>query len=373
MAKKPLRIALAHEYLTRRGGAERVLHRIAGLYPDTPIYTLLKNDKIAKEDYKGHTVYESFLGKFPGFLRRRVKYLAPFCPTAAESIDLSKYDVVISSSNSFIKGVVTKPQTLHITYCHAPTNFAWDVFHDYVEDQKKGPLMSFGIKFLAHYIRQWDRQAADRVDYYIANSKLTQKRIKKFYRKDSEVIYPPVDTKRFKPQAKHDNYFLIVSQLTPYKKIDIAIQAFNRLNLPLVIVGDGADRKRLEKIAGENITFTGFLPDEDVVKYYENCRGFIFAGSDDFGIAPVEAMAAGKPVLALREGGALETIIEGETGEFFDAPIVELLADGVRRLIENESQYDVKNISKHASQFSQERFDKEFKKFVDSKIQQDLQ
>jgi len=361
------KIALVHEYLTRLGGAERVLKEIWKIYPEADIYTFLYNQKVSKV-FPKKRVHTSFLQKLPKFLRDRPKFLGFLYPTAIESFDLSKYDLVISSTNSFAKGVVINSNTKHISYCHAPTTFIWDEFYNYKKDQKKGWLTNFFISLLAHYLRQWDRQAADRVDVFIANSKTTQARIKKYYRKDSVLIYPPVDVDRIKPTKDNKGFFLIVSQLTPYKKIDIAIEAFNKLGLPLVIIGDGPDRKRLQKMSESNIKFKGFLTDSEIVEYYQNCKAFIFAGKDDFGIAPVEAMAAGKPVLAYRRGGATETVIEGVTGEFFDAPIVELLADGVRRIIENEDKYDPKIIRKRAEEFSTDIFVKSIKSLVEENV-----
>lgn len=365
--KQNPKIALVHEYLTRLGGAERVLKHFSEIYPKADIFTLLYNDSKVSQVFPKNKVKASFINSLPSILKRNVKFLAPLFPSAVESFDLSKYDLVISSSNSFSKGAITKPRALHICYCHAPSTFIWNAFHSYRKQQRKGRFGNFLILMLTHYLRQWDRQAADRVDYYIANSKLTQARIKKYYRQESVVIYPPVDVERLKPTKEHQDYFLIVSQLTQYKNIDLAIEAFNKLGLKLVIIGDGPERKRLEKLAGPNIELKGFLDDETTVEYYQNCKAFIFAGSDDFGIAPVEAMAAGKPVLALRAGGALETIIEGKTGEFFDAPIIELLADGVRRITENK--YDYKYISKHAQQFSTKRFINEIENYIKKTIE----
>lgn len=364
--KPELKVVLIHEYLTRLGGAERVLKYFSDMYAESDIYTLLYDEQKTGLVFPQDKVHASFVNNFPSWLKKRVKFLAPLLPSAIESFDVSKYDLILSSSNSFAKGVISKPQAIHICYCHAPSTFIWNAFHSYRKQQRKGSITNFIILMLTHYLRQWDRQAADRVDYFIANSQLTQSRIKKYYRRDSTVIYPPVDIERITPTQSHKDYFLIVSQLTPYKNIDIAIEAFNKIKQPLVIIGDGPERKRLMQLAGPNVEIKGFLEDEVVVEYYQNCRGFIFAGSDDFGIAPVEAMAAGKPVLALREGGALETIQEGKTGEFFDAPIVELLADGVRRII--EGNYDTHYIRKHAEQFSTQRFITEINTHINTVI-----
>jgi len=223
-------------------------------------------------------------------------------------------------------------------------------------------------KLLIHYIRMWDYVSSDRVDYFIANSKITQDRIKKFYKKDSVVIYPPVDIDAIIPQKEHKGYFLIVSQLTPYKRIDLAIQAFNKLGLPLIIIGHGPQRKELEKMAKENVKFLGFLPTEKIHLYYQNARAFIFPGKDDFGITAVEAMAAGKPVLAYRGGGTTETIIEGVTGEFFDELNPELLSEGIRRLCTNEKNYDHTKIGAHAEKFSRPRFEKEITEYIDGVV-----
>ena len=339
------------------------------LYPKAPIYTLLYDEKKMKRYFPEAKIRTSFLSKFPKFVRKKKKYLLPFLPTAAETFDLREFDIVISSSSSFTKGIITKPKTVHICYCHTPTRFLWDWYYNYLQENKVGKVKKIFLIPLLHYLRMWDKTAAERVDYFIANSENTARRIKKFYNKESEVIYPPVNMRhRSTPLVmtdKNKNYFLIVSRLTPYKKIDIAIEAFNKLELPLVIIGDGEDRKRLEKMAEKNIKFLGFQPEEKIAEYYQNCQAFIFPGEDDFGITPVEAMSFGKPVLAYRKGGALETIIEGETGEFFDDPIPEILADGVRRIKNNCGNYNTEKTKKQAGKFSEEGFERKMREFVE--------
>ena len=400
-SSKP-KIALVHDFLTYFGGAERVLMSLHKLYPKAPIYTLLYDEKKMKRYFPEAKIRTSFINKFPKFIRKRKKYLLPFLPTAAETFDLRDFDIVISSSSSFVKGIITKPKTVHISYCHTPTRFLWDWHYNYLKENKIGKVKKIFLIPLLHYLRMWDKTAAERVNYFIANSENTAKRIKKFYNRESEVIYPPVNTRwlhspngaerseamepvaqkgsiglsplwsqRLTPQPPlsgglyQDNYFLIVSRLTPYKKIDIAIEAFNKLELPLIIIGDGEDRKRLEKMAEKNIKFLGFQPEEKIAEYYQNCQAFIFPGEDDFGITPVEAMSFGKPVLAYRKGGALETIIEGETGEFFDDPIPEILADGIRRIKNNCASYNPEKIKERARKFSREEFERKMRKFVD--------
>ena len=386
------------------------MQTLCEIFPEAPIYTLLYDQKKMEKFFPKEKIRTSFLQKFPKFLRNHYKYLLPLLPLAPETFDLRDFDVIVSSSSSFAKGIVPRVNTIHICYCHNPMRFVWDYSHLYLRDQKKSFFTPF-MRMVLHFLRIWDRNAAQRVDYFIANSKATQKRIRKYYRRESIVIYPPVfgQSERARkvtfgerssrpsearlrsgdpacsprlgagnharkqcltsPKATfprpEEEYFLIVSQLTPYKKIDIAVAAFNKLKLTLVIIGEGPERKRLEKMAKSNIKFLGWQPDEILWQYYQNCTAFIFPGEDDFGISPVEAMSFGKPVLALRAGGALETIVEGETGEFFDDSDPAVLADGVRRLRENLPNYDVQKIQEHAQKFNKERFVREFRDFIE--------
>ncbi|MBL7155153.1 MAG: glycosyltransferase [Candidatus Portnoybacteria bacterium] len=366
-----MKIALVHDYLIRFGGAERVFLNLQKIFPQAEIYTLLYNQKKMGRYFPNTKIHTSFLQKFP-FSQRYHRILAPLIPAAVESLDLRDFDLVVSSSSAFIKGLVLRPKVIHICYCHNPARFLWD----YASEYNGGP--SFLRKILLHYLRLWDRAAANRVDYFIANSKTTAQRIKKYYDREARVIYPAIGTVPeiqslrtvSQGQSLSSEYFLIVSQLTPYKRIDLAIDAFNKLELPLVIIGQGRHRKRLQKMARSNIKFLGWQPDEVVRQYLQNCLAFIFPGEDDFGIAPVEAMSFGKPVLAYRQGGATETILEGITGEFFDDPVTEALADGIRRLKMNLNNYSPLVIKKRAEKFSQERFEREIKEFVIEVVEQ---
>jgi glycosyltransferase involved in cell wall biosynthesis len=351
------KIAIINDYLMSYGGAEKTFKILSDIFPDAELYTLFYDPKIKKELFPIQRMNTSFLQRFPLFLRKRYQLLLPFLPIAAETIDLRDYDIVISASHSFVKGIITRPKTIHISYCFSPTRYLWD-------KSRKNILL--------HYFRMWDRQASERVDYFIACSKVVQNRIKKYYKRDSVVIYPPVQipspNDQFSINSQNSNnqneFYLIVSQLRKYKRIDLAIEAFNKLRLNLVIIGDGPEKFNLQKIAKKNIKFLGFQPDEVVKEYYQNCTAFIFPTEDDFGIAPVEAMSYGKPILAYRKGGALETIIEGKTGEFFNYQNSAILADGIRRLRLNLKNYDPQFISHHAQQFSEERFKKEILEFV---------
>lgn len=363
-----IKVAIVHDFLTYWGGAEQVLKSLHNIFPDAPIFTLLYDEKM-RSYFPDAKIKPSFANKFPRFLRKHKKFLFSIFPTAVENFDLSGFDVVISSSSSFAKGIIVRPKTVHICYCHTPTRFIWDWRLNYIEENGLGFIKKMFVLPIIHLARIWDRMASDRVDFYIANSNYTARKIKKFYRKESIVIYPPVDYEKFSNYSDGNDlpikdYYLIVSRLSPYKKIDVAIQAFNKMGVPLVIVGDGADRKRLEKMSEKNIYFMGFKKEEELVSIYHNCRAFVFPGEDDFGISIVEAMSFGKPVLAFKKGGAMETVIEGVTGEFFESSVPEILADGIRRLEKNMDKYNSKEIKERASQFSREVFEKNMRDFL---------
>ncbi|OGI25389.1 MAG: hypothetical protein A3J76_01995 [Candidatus Moranbacteria bacterium RBG_13_45_13] len=383
-----MKVALVHDFLNQYGGAERVLLALHEMFPEAPIYTLLHDPEKMRGKFARADIRPSFLQKFPKFFKKRHKYMLPFMPTAPETFNLRDFDLVISSSSAFAKGVIVKPKIIHISYCHSPMRYAWDWNEKYLDEQALGKKRKLLARMLLNYVRIWDKVAADRVDFFIANSEYTKERIKKYYGRESAVVYPPVDTNivipgltrdpentksaekldsRFRGNDKtREDYFLIVSRLTPYKKIEVAIEAFNKLNLPLVVIGEGAPKyvRYLKSIAGPKTKFLGWLPDEKIKEYYSSCRAFVFPGEDDFGIAPVEAMAAGKPVIALRRGGATETVIEGETGEFFDESTIEVLADAVRRLMEKEKDYEPEKIREQAMKFSKEKFMKNIKRVI---------
>jgi glycosyltransferase involved in cell wall biosynthesis len=358
------KVALVHDLLVKMGGAERVLEVLAELYPDAPIFTLLFDRDVCGKVFPEERIITSFLQKAPLFLRKRHRYLLPLMPRAIEAFDLSDYDLVISSSNSFAHGILTASQAQHICYCHSPMRYAWDYTHEYLGEQKAGALKRLVIERIIRNVRMWDQLAADRVDRYIANSRHVRNRIRKYYRKEATILYPPVDTQYFKPQKEHQNYFLIVAALTPFKKLDMAIQLFNKTGKKLIIIGSGAQLDYLRSIAGPSVSVLGRKDDTVVRSYIQNCRGFILVNEEDFGIAPVEAMAAGKPVLAYGKGGALETVVPGETGEFFYEQTLESMEDGLGRMIINEPAYDAKKIRKHALRFSRKHFIAEWKKLV---------
>ena len=359
-----MKVALVHDFLVKMGGAERVLTVLSEMYPEAPIYTLLYDEEKCGKAFPKDRVRTSFLQKAPSYLRKRQRYLFPLMPRAIESFDFSDYDLVISSSNAYAHGILTPSNSTHLCYCHSPMRYAWDYTHEYRGEQKVGTGRRFAIDKLIHNVRFWDQISSDRVDKYIANSDHVRKRIKKYYRQDADVLYPPVDTDRFKASARNEDYFLIVSALTPFKKIDLAVQLFNKIGKRLVVIGGGAQLEYLKSIAGPTVDILGRKDDATVTEFLENCRAYLMPAEEDFGIAPVEAMACGKPVLAYGRGGILETVIPGVTGELFYEPTLESMEDGLGRLIVNEPNYKPRNIRKHASQFSRDNFEKGFQKII---------
>jgi glycosyltransferase involved in cell wall biosynthesis len=283
-------------------------------------------------------------------------------PIAAEQFDLSEFDVVISSSHACAKGVITRPETLHICYCYTPMRYAWFLYHEYMKLEKISGVKKYLIPPIMNYLRMWDRLAADRVDEFVAISNGVRHRIRKYYRRDSAIIFPPVDTGYYIPAEQTDDYYLVVSRLVPYKRVDLAVEAFNVLGLPLVVIGDGPEREKLEKMAKSNIKIMGRLSDEDTRKYYARCKAFVFPGEEDFGITPVEAQAAGRPVIAYGAGGTLDTIIKGETGEFFYPQTAEALIAIVRKSV--DCSYDANKIRQHAITFDTKIFKQRFYEFT---------
>jgi len=377
------KIALVHDWLLGLGGAERTLKVLHEMFPSAPIYTFFYNKKFTDWFLPKAQIHPSFIQKIHKLKTINHKLFLPLLPIAAESFDLSGYDLVISSSIAFSKGLILKPKTKHICYCYSPTRFLWDWHNEYLkrfdpESAKKSNLglSGWGVKILQHFLRIWDRQAANRVDQFVAISKTVQQRIKKYYGRDSAVIYPPFkrfDLPRFNLESPKrlnleiiSNYFLIVSRLFPHKNIDIAIKAFNKLELPLVIVGSGPEYRKLKKLIENKsmITLVGEVPDEELVSYYANAKAFIMPQEEDFGLTPLEAMQFGKPVLALRQGGALEYVLEKINGEFFDDPHPAVLADGIRRLNENYKNYSPLVIKKTAERFSRSRFEEDIRKVI---------
>lgn len=361
-----MKVALVHDYLNQYGGAERVLEAFTQIFPKAPIYTLLYDKKKTGYAFEKKKIKTSFLQKIP-FLKNHHRSFLMFMPLAVEQFDFSEYDLVISDSASYAKGVVIPPNTFHICYCHTPIRYAWDDSHKYIEEFGYPNIIRKFIPFFMNYIRFWDEHAADRVDKYIANSKFVSERIKKYYHRNSQVIYPPVKTSLFHlSDKKPKEYFLMVGRFLPYKRFDLAIEAFNQLNLPLKIIGDGPDKKKLMKKAKDNIEFIGLVSDDKLKEYYANCRAFIFPQEEDFGITAVEAMASGRPVIAYQAGGALEIIKHGETGLFFKEQSSESLINTLKEF--NSFDFNPKLIRQEAARFDLENFKERIKETIFSSL-----
>lgn len=357
-----MKIALIHDHLTHGGGAERVLAAFQAMWPDAPTFTLLY-DKRRMGDAFGHRdIRPSFLQRIPGGLTT-ARYLLPLMPTATEQYDLRDFDVVISSASGFAKGVITLPETLHICYCHTPPRYLWSDTLSYAAELRAPRVVKWLLPPFLTYLRLWDRAAADRVDHYIANSETVRGRIRKFYRRDSDVIYPPVDVDRFRLSDAPKIFYLAGGRLVSYKRFDIVVTAFTKLGIPLKVFGTGPAEAELRKNAGPNIQFLGHVSDDERARLFANAIAFLHPHEEDFGITAVESMAAGRPVIAYRRGGAVETVIDGVTGTLFDEQSWEELADTVLHF--NEKMFDPKAIRAHAETFATARFRKTLYAFVE--------
>ena len=367
------RVAIIHDWLVG-GGAERVVYELHKIYPDAPIYTAFCNKK-SREYFKGADIRTGFMQKFP--FSKLYKFLPIFRELWFERLDLTDYDLIISSSGAEAKGIKNiRPSALHINYCHSPTHYYWIRYYEYLQNPGFGifdPIARIGLKLLIEKRQKWDYRAAQRPKYMIANSSCVKDRIEEIYNRESTVIHPPVDTHRFTSKMEDGKWkmenrsgFVIAGRQTPYKRIDLAVEACTKANLPLTVIGNGPDHKKLKKIAGPTITFLTNVSDKEIVKHFQNAKAFIFPNEDDFGITPVEAMSAGTPVIALKAGGALDYVIPGKTGEFFEKQTVEALVE----ILENfdPSKYNPKTISTHAENFSVEKFHKNITDFVAGKL-----
>ncbi len=362
-----MKVALIHDHLAQDGGAEKVLKIFSEMFPDAPIYTLLYEKKNSDEYFKSRRIETSIIQKLPGGVKHYQWYM-PFMPMAVEFFDLRNFDLIISDASAFAKGVITSSHSLHICYCHTPTRYLWSDTHQYINDLKYNRYFKKIISLVLNYIRMWDRLAADRVDKYIANSHFVAKRIKKFYKKESTVIYPPVETGKFKIADQIEDYFLIGGRLAKYKRVDLVIEAFKNTGKKLKIYGDGIDLERLKRMAAgcSKIEFLGRVDDSRKAELYGKALAFIYPQEEDFGITAVESMASGRPVIAYRSGGAIETVIEGETGVFFNEQTVESLLNAVNNF--DSSKFNPEAIRRHAEKFSVERFKKEISEYIKNSL-----
>ncbi|HXV26497.1 MAG TPA: glycosyltransferase [Candidatus Paceibacterota bacterium] len=353
-----MKLALVHEYLNQYGGAERVLQLLCARWPDAPVYTMLYDRRATGGVFDGRDVRTSFLQRLPGSIRWHHAYTA-LMPLAVEQFDTGAFDTVLSVSASFAKGIVTKPLSRHVSYCLTPPRFLWDDSQRFVRRFALPSFLRTASPLLLSYLRVWDRQAADRVDEFVAISRCVADRIAKYYGRQASVVYPPVDVNRFVPREIPgvEPYFLMVGRLVAYKRFDIAIRAANRMRFNLLIVGAGVQERKLRKLAGPTVTFLGQVDDEALAALYAGCRAVIFPQEEDFGIVPLEAMAAGRPVIAFGGGGALETVVDGTTGLFFPEQSEDSLMQAVESF--RGRSWSVSACRARAESFGTERFVRE--------------
>lgn len=365
-----MKIALVHDHLAQDGGAENVLRAFCDIWPDAPVYVTVYNPKNAHPYFLQKDVRTSFLQRTP-FGLRKYQWFFPLMPAAVESFDLSEFDVVLSSSSSFAKGVVTRPDTMHVTYCHTPTRFLWSDTHSYVSELDTPWITKKIIPPLLSQVRLWDRIAAERSDYYITNSHIVQKRIQKYYDRESTVIYPPVSTADFsfdRQSTRSGEYFLAGGRIVPYKRFDILVEAFTKLGRPLKIFGSGPALKELQKSAPSHVEFLGRVSDEELKELYANAIAFINPQEEDFGITMIEAMAMGCPVIAYKKGGAKEIIEDGVTGMFVEYQTWEDFADAIIHF--DPKKYNALLIREKSLTFDTEQFKKNIETYIRSAYEQ---
>jgi glycosyltransferase involved in cell wall biosynthesis len=357
-----MKTAIIHDWLVSYAGSERVLEQIIELYPDADLFSLIDFLPVHERQFLRHRkIQTSFLQHFP-FARSKYRSYLPFMPLAIQQFDLSDYKLVISSSHAVAKGVLTTSNQLHVCYCHTPMRYAWDLQAQYLKDAGldrgvKGKI----AKLILHQIRKWDYSASRRVDYFIANSQNVAAKIKKHYGREAVVIYPPVDINKFHPVSKKDDYYLTISRMVPYKKIDLIVEAFSQMSdKRLVVIGEGPSLFKVKAKAKSNIEILGYQPDAVICTYLQNAKAFIFAADEDFGILPVEAQACGTPVIAYGKGGVLETLINMRTGIFFKEQTTTSLINAVQEFERSQGSFNSDVIRQNAEKYSKGRFKKEF-------------
>ena len=368
-----MNIALVHEWFDTFAGSEKVVRSLLNVWNDADVYALVdfldsEDSKLILDDKKART---SFIQKLPSAKNHFRKYL-PLFPLAIEQFNFSAYDAVLSSSHAVAKGALTNSNQLHFCYCHTPMRYAWDLYHQYLKESGlESGIKGWLAKYFIHRLRIWDAVSANRVDYFIANSKYIAKRIKKVYRRDAVVIYPPVDIDRFELSEKKDDYYLTAARFVPYKKVDLIVEAFSKNpDKKLIVIGDGEQSERIKKIATKNIQLVGYQSGEEFKKYMQSARAFVFAAEEDFGITTVEAQACGTPVIAFGNGGSSEIIIDGKTGILFQEQNYNSITEAVKLFESKEAGFEPSEIRRNSERFSRRRFEKEIKDFVNSRYQE---
>jgi glycosyltransferase involved in cell wall biosynthesis len=372
-----MRVALVHYWFVNRRGGERVVEALCELFPQADLFALVAERKTLSPELQEHKLTTSFLQKLPGS-RKWHRHMLPLYPLAVEQFDLRGYDLVISLESGPAKGVITSPETCHICYCLTPMRYLWNFYQDYKNESGLGLLTKPVFALTAHYARLWDVASAARVDHFAAISRAVAARVRKYYRRDAELIYPPVDVTRAQLSDTVGSYYLVVGQLVNYKRVDLAIEACKKLGRELRIVGAGEEYKRLRASAGGTVSFLGALSDEDVQKQYASCRALLFPGEEDFGIVPVEAQACGRPVIAFGKGGARDTVIgadrdevgipERSTGVFFGEQQVDSLVEAIVNFEAAENRFSPSFIRAHAEQFDKKHFLRKMEGFVTEKL-----
>ena len=356
-----MKLALVHDWLNQRGGAEDVLETLATLYPSSPVYTSIYAPDLMPSFYGEWDIRTLWLNRMPGIYNHHQPYL-PLYPLAWGGLNVSGYDVILSNKSGFCHGIQHDSNTLHICYCLAPTRYVWSL-DAYVAREGIGKPAQWVLRPLIAALRRWDFAAAQHVDHFIAISTEIQARIRTYYQCDSIIIYPPVDTQRFQPSSTVEDYFLVVSRLIPYKRIDLAVQAATTLGVPLKVGGKGRDLDRLREMAGPTVEFLGYVADDQLPDLIARCKAFIFPGLEDFGITPVQAQAAGRPVIAYAGGGALDTVIPGKTGILFNKLTVESLMEAMQSF--DSADYDPTVLRAHAAQFDTQVFKHQISEYVE--------
>jgi len=356
-----IKVAIIHYWLVNMRGGENVLEALCEMFPQAEIFTHVYVPEAVSETIRKHKVHTTFIHRLPKAKKLYQSYL-PLMPLALQQLDLREYDLVISSESGPAKGVVVAPTALHICYCHSPMRYVWDMYPDYLASA--GRFKRLLMPPLIHYLRMWDYFTAGGVDQFVANSNYVASRIQRYYRRSSEVIAPPVDTDNFKPRDDVEDFYLLFGQLVSYKRPDLAVSAFNETGRKLIVIGEGELGASLKKQAKDNIVFMGRQSSEVVREYLAKCKALIFPGLEDFGIVPVEAIASGRPVIAYGRGGALDTVIDGETGVFFYQQTTESLNDAIKRFEQDYKNFDPATITKHANKFSKDQFKDKFMNLV---------
>ena len=366
-----MKIAIVHDYLNQYGGAERVVEVLNEMFPDAPIFTSIYLKDRMPSIFRSMDIRVSFMQKFP-FLKKHFKKYLLFYPKAIESLNLKGFDLIISSSSAFAKGVIPVKGACHICYCYAPMRFVWD-YNNYIKNENFDKLTLKILMLTVSRLKKWDLKSNKRVNYFIAISKNIKNKINNFYSREADYIYPPVECSKFNISDKTEDYFLIVSRLNAYKNIDLVIKSFNHTNLKLKIVGTGPYKDQLINMCtNKNIEFLNKVSDEDLKNIYSRCRAFIFPGEEDFGIAPLEAQASGRPVIAYAAGGALETIIENETGIFFRENTLNSFDKAIEEFLRKEDAFNPETIRQNALKFDKEIFKSNFKNSVLQKYKEFL-